>query len=403
LGSVGFLLSVMTVFLSCNSLASEIRLKHIIMVASKPIPRWQFFAGKWLGIVTLNAALLLLSGTAIWASTLYLKSRPTDVPGDREGLQSEVLSARHASYADKPDFTLMVDERIRKLREEGRIEKTNPNTEAGLRNEIEEEIHKTWWSLGPREGREFVFKNLLVDRGPNHWVHVRLKPYTPSLVDDLPFKVWYQAGDHTDANTLMPESSTEVLALRYTVIPVPTQAVNADGTLYFRFVNLDPKNSLGFQTETDLMVLFDVGTFHWNLFRALTIIWCQLAFLSVVGLTASAFLSFPVACMGCFLVLFVSIAGGFLSEAVEWLRPAPYGTDPLWIGRMLVRNLVGAFLWLVPDFSQFDPVGNIVDGRNVTLMWVIKTFVVLILLKGFVVGILGGIIFTRRELAQVTV
>src|SRR6185436_2496250 len=73
LGSVGFLLSLLTVFLSSGALANEIRAKYIMMIASKPIPRWQFFAGKWLGICTLNATLLLMTGATVWGFTLYLK------------------------------------------------------------------------------------------------------------------------------------------------------------------------------------------------------------------------------------------------------------------------------------------------------------------------------------------
>lgn len=51
---------------------------------AKPIPRWQFFAGKWLGIVTLDAMLLALTGAAVWGFSMYLSRLPTTVPDDRE-------------------------------------------------------------------------------------------------------------------------------------------------------------------------------------------------------------------------------------------------------------------------------------------------------------------------------
>lgn len=402
LGSVGFLLSLLTVFLSAASLSNEIRGKQIFMIASKPIPRWQFFAGKWLGIVTLNAALLLLTGLTVWGFTIYLKTRPTTVPGDIEGLTSEVLSARHGVVSEKPDFSILVDERIRKLREEGRLENANPDSEAEIRRQIQDDLRKTWWAIGPNQGREFEFKNLLVDREQG-WVHIHMKPLTPTGVDDLTWKIWYQAGDRNDPNTMAPEGQMEVVAERFVSIPISTRAVNADGTLFIRMANMDPKNTMIFESDDSFTVLYDLGTFHWNLFRALSVIWCRLAFLTVVGLTASAFLSFPVGCMACFLVLIVASSSGFLSEAIEWARPLQYGVDPLWLGRTLVRGAASGFLWLVPDFSKFDPVENVVDGRVVPLMWVIHSFVILVLLKGLIVGILGSVIFTRREVAQVVV
>src|SRR5580765_5037267 len=85
----GVLLSLLTLFLSCATIANEIRGKQIWMVASKPIPRWEFFAGKWLGIVLMNAVLLLMTGAAVWGFAQYLSRRPTNVPDDRERLQTE--------------------------------------------------------------------------------------------------------------------------------------------------------------------------------------------------------------------------------------------------------------------------------------------------------------------------
>ena len=39
------------------------------MVAVKPIPRWKIWIGKWLGILTLNAGLLLVCGIGAAVAT----------------------------------------------------------------------------------------------------------------------------------------------------------------------------------------------------------------------------------------------------------------------------------------------------------------------------------------------
>ena len=91
LGAIGLLLSLLTVFLSCATLANEIRLKQIFMVVSKPIPRWQLFAGKWLGISTLNAGLLLLTWAAVCGATWYFSAQPGAMPADKKALEEEVL------------------------------------------------------------------------------------------------------------------------------------------------------------------------------------------------------------------------------------------------------------------------------------------------------------------------
>src|SRR5881396_2399154 len=62
LGVITALLGLSTLWLSCGTLARDIEESQMQMVAVKPIARWQIWLGKWLGIVALNAALLLVAG-----------------------------------------------------------------------------------------------------------------------------------------------------------------------------------------------------------------------------------------------------------------------------------------------------------------------------------------------------
>src|SRR6201994_2430759 len=66
LASVTTLLGFCTLWLSCGTLARDVEECQIQMVAVKPIARWQIWLGKWLGIVSLNAALLALAGGSIY-------------------------------------------------------------------------------------------------------------------------------------------------------------------------------------------------------------------------------------------------------------------------------------------------------------------------------------------------
>jgi hypothetical protein len=159
---------------------------------------------------------------------------------------------------------------------------------------------------------------------------------------------------------------------------------------------------VAFEGDEAFELMMDIGTFHWNLFRALSVIWCRLAFLAAVGLMASTFLSFPVACMGCFLVLLISSSAGFLSEAISQVTPESWQSDPLWFFGPVLRPLSKAFVWLLPDFSQYDAAGNVVGGRLVPLYWVIWSAVTLLAMKGMVIAAAGSLILTKRELAQPT-
>src|SRR5579863_7767937 len=62
LGSVSGLLGLCTLWLACGTLARDIEECQMQMVLVKPVARWQVWLGKWLGLVTLNAVLLAVSG-----------------------------------------------------------------------------------------------------------------------------------------------------------------------------------------------------------------------------------------------------------------------------------------------------------------------------------------------------
>src|SRR5258705_8077676 len=67
LSSITALLGLSTLWLACGTLARDIEECQMQMVAVKPIPRWQIWLGKWLGIMFLNAALLAISGASVYA------------------------------------------------------------------------------------------------------------------------------------------------------------------------------------------------------------------------------------------------------------------------------------------------------------------------------------------------
>src|SRR6516162_8147808 len=85
-------LGLSTLWLACGTLARDIEECQIQVVAVKPIARWQIWLGKWLGIVSLNAALLALSGGCVFG---LLQWRAARLPAaEQKELREQVLVAR---------------------------------------------------------------------------------------------------------------------------------------------------------------------------------------------------------------------------------------------------------------------------------------------------------------------
>src|SRR5580765_4442172 len=92
LSTVCGLLGLSTLWLACGTLARDIEECQMQMVAVKPIARWRIWVGKWLGIMSLNAVLLGLSGLGEYG---LLQWRATKLPQqEQDTLRNEVLVAR---------------------------------------------------------------------------------------------------------------------------------------------------------------------------------------------------------------------------------------------------------------------------------------------------------------------
>ena len=92
LSAITGLLGLSTLWLACGTLARDIEECQIQVVATKPIARWQIWLGKWLGIVSLNAALLAISGACVFG---LLQWRAAQLPeAEQKVLREQVLVAR---------------------------------------------------------------------------------------------------------------------------------------------------------------------------------------------------------------------------------------------------------------------------------------------------------------------
>src|SRR5271170_8002775 len=108
------LLGLSTLWLACGTLARDIEECQIQVVATKPIARWQIWIGKWLGIVTLNAALLAIAGGCVFGLLQY---RATKLPADvQKELREQVLVARGS--AKEKDFSAEIDAEAQRVLQE---------------------------------------------------------------------------------------------------------------------------------------------------------------------------------------------------------------------------------------------------------------------------------------------
>jgi hypothetical protein len=399
LTAIAALLGLSTLWLACGTLARDIEECQLQVVAVKPIARWQIWLGKWLGIMSLNAALLAIAGGSVYGLLLWRANR---LPADQqEVLRNEVLVARGS--VKPPDQTKEIDDETDKLLRE-RLAK-NPVTSADLK-EVRKQI---------REQVKAEFE--VVPPGYMHLWQVELGAAKNYLRDKpLQFRIKFNSADRSPSGTFtgiwrvgMPQKTELFQSDAQSLAPdtfhelnVPANLFDENGVLTVQFLNVN-NTALLFPVDEGFEVLYPQGTFGPNFIRALGIIFCWMGLLAALGLAAASFLSFPVAAFFALGLLAVSFASGTLANAVSEGTIGGYNAEKGIHGNTPVDFVVipafRALLTVINLAKDFSPIDALSTGRSITWSQLGLAFAQIILLLGGIIALSGVAILTRRELA----
>jgi hypothetical protein len=184
-----------------------------------------------------------------------------------------------------------------------------------------------------------------------------------------------------------------------------------DHTLDVEFYNQNPfvsqgdtqvANTIQFLSVDGVDVLFTVGSFEGNLFRLVGLMLCKLMFLAAVGLLMASMFSFPVATLCSFTVYLLAGTRSFMDDAFQW--GGREGFASIEAGFMTVAGWLYRVVSLaMPNFGYYDGVETLVNGQNVTLMWLLQGIGFLVLIRTTMVLGLTMLMFHRREVAEVSI
>ncbi len=397
LGATATLLAFATLWLSCGTLARDVEECQVQMVAVKPIARWQIWLGKWLGILSLNAALLAISGTAIF---LALQWRASRLPADQQKILHEDIFVSRASAREPAlDLSPTVDRLMKQMVKD-------PSAMSGfelaeIRKQITERVRSRYTDLPPGQSRLWgIDLHALQDRLRGKRLQLRVKFLTANANEEARYTTIWRVGPtnstrQVDLMEQLPEDSFQEFTL-------PPNLLDDQGRLWIEVGNPNELD-LTFPMEDGMELLYPESTFAINFVRGLLIILCWLALLASIGLATASFLSFPVASFVSLAVLFIGLSSSTVETVVEQGTITSY------------NNATGAFghtaadYVLVPIFKvalrvinlvqSFSPIDSLSTGRSITWGQLGLAAAQIVLLLGGFFCVAGIILFNRRELA----
>lgn len=403
LSLTSFLLCLLTIAVSIYSLTSDFKQKQIYTVLTKPIRRFQFLFGKLLGVILLDAVLLVLFSAIIYTITIYMPKLSGASEAELIQAKNEFYTARASLIPAEADVTKEVDETYEKLERTGQLPPGVSDNRVSRRN-YKAALAKRM-KLGKRAaavGHELIweFDNVKpVD--PDQSLFIRFK-YDVS-VNPPDFQVYsrWAIGDvrqiryGTRHETPIYTYNRKDLVRTFYEIEVPADAVAEDGYLGVGFLNVPLNNTVViFPPKDGLEVLYKADTFTANFIRVVLLILFRLIFLACLGILASTFLSFPVAILLCLVVFFTGTISGFVIESFDFLSEN-LSSVYSYIAKPLIR--------LLPQFDKFNPTKFLVPGRLLSWFSLAKAAGLMVCIKAVLLLLISLWIFAHREIAKIII
>lgn len=408
LGAAIGLAGLLTLVLSCSTVALEIRDRQIWQTLTKPAHRLAYILGKWLGVVSVTFVMLAVSGISILLFVEYLRTQPAQNLMDEIAVRDEILVARLGA---RPEYQLPSREQVDAAVTD--MISADPTIREDIARGVrrDSEVRRM---LGDQVRTEALSKQRSVAPGRTETLVFRGLGRAQSLGDVMTLTFLFHIGA-SDPHTQHPVTfqfpdgqrlqRNFVPAQRHMVL-VSTQYIDANGDLSIGIGNfgvregeLMPGMGTLMWDPDGLEVLYRVGGFEANFLRALLLEWTKLAFLAMLGVCCASVLSFPVALLFTATIYAIGSMTPFLSVAIEhyWVDP----DQPL-VARVfqwVILSVATASNWLLSGFGEVSGESLLVEGRLVSWRAVAKAIGILGVLWSGGVLLVGWAAFRRKELA----
>ena len=397
------ILCLATLWAACALFAAEIDSERMQLSSVKPVRVAEFWGGKWLALLVLNAVLLAAVYAAVyaqvrwrvrqngWAKSECLMSRRVThplLPTPREEALQAYESMRKQNALPKELGEAAV---LRALEEKAseRYDVINPGEPVRWRFRLARPVGLAEpVTVRVRFDTEFSTRELV--KGvfqltslayPKRPVEVRLDDFTQNAIEfvvDTRAFVGEEVGDRKSEVGGQGSGKTEFQEFE----------------LAFQHAG-DPKRSaaLMLRNRQDVVLLTPGGSFEANLARAALIQWSVLALLAAFGLTLSACFSLPVAAFAATVLLALTVVGNSVVQVVS------EEDEKVWQNRIgiavsrAVHHMSGHAMKAEPlaALAHGERIGGEVLGSSV--MWNV-------VLVPLVIALAGCAVLRRRELAE---
>ncbi|OVE73954.1 hypothetical protein BVX94_02175 [bacterium B17] len=401
LGLTVVILGASTMWSACSSISQEVAGRQIQLVAVKPVSALEIWLGKWLGILIMNAVLLLISSVTVY-SLLMMEVRKAGLDErETKALYNEVLVGRRSIEPREESVHGKAHARIEHLVEAGKIPPELKNDETYFL-EMEKRMKAATHVVGAGKTKQWIF-DVPKSFNTKKAMAIRYR-FSVSTRDRTPVSGMWKAGTiDSQANfTINSESAMDGIHLLY----IPSDAITPGEPAVITFSNTetDKKNSAVFAQTNGIELMNKASSFAANYIRSIIVLFCHLALVAALGLTLGSIFSFPVAtfCTCALIVLSLSVhyftvLVGDDTHVVCHSHGHSHPEPTAW--NELTTDFVKSIEKYIAPSMRYKPLDKLADGILVSSSFTVGAILLLGLLYPAIMAVISTFLIRTRELA----
>lgn len=388
LGFAFGLLCLATLWAACALFAAEIDSARMQLSAVKPVRAVEFWAGKWLALLALNAVALLAVYAVVYAQVRWRIHRD-----GWEVIEQPV--SRHVTRPLLPTPREEARDTLADLR--ARNELPQGYSERTILRVLEEKAHEKYTEIPPGGRQSWRFR-LARPLRMGKAVTVRLRFETEYNTRAQVRGICRLGSVETARAVEVPLDDFTLKEIEFDVEARAFGQVPAAGlrTFELSFAHTgDARHAAGLllRFRKDVALLTPGGSFWMNLMRAAAVHWSVLALLAAFGLTLSVCFSLPVAAFVATVLLVLTMVGNSVVQAVSEEDAQKWSNRA---GVLVSRTVHGA----TRRALQAEPLAALTNGERLDAGMLRVSLGWNALLIPLLLAAAGCAVLRRRELAD---
>jgi len=382
--------TVANISFSCSSISSEWKNKTLLTLDVKPIKRWEIIFGKWLGMLFINLVFIAFFILSMSFSSLLVSYKLRENFSEHINifktkselfpvLTSESSGENRSSESQPRDFRFFLFKKAEDRKE----------------NYVAKAAGRLDWSF---KGIKLPSKTTVPANSgqeASEDIYLSYRFQTAGSKEQIVSGYWL-VGNSSLSGPF--ELGTNLLADKIHRLPIPPQAVSADGQVDIAYLNIDSSNISVLFPSSDFKLLYSHGNYWVNLLKGAANILILVTFIFSIGLCFSCLVSHLTAILATSILMSIAYMHEFIEIVAEAFFREMQVQQQIQFMHRMSYHMLRFFSFIFPPLNEALPHSYIGSSLLIPSDYLFALFMRIIVLGALPALIVAMVYLSYREL-----